>query len=95
MGQIAVIDLNSETLETTVELGADGINPDNLMVEDGIIYTLNNKGFYRQFWSTYSPAVRYSCYCQPDEHLFRLRHFHLAGRVGVLPGNVRYFYQPF
>ena len=56
VGQIAVIDLNSEMLETTVELGADGINPDNLMVEDGIIYTLNNKDFTGSSVSTYSPA---------------------------------------
>ena len=45
VGFIAVIDLNTQSLESTIDLGEDGINPDNLMWDGTSLYTLNNKDF--------------------------------------------------
>lgn len=56
VGQIAVIDLNTNSINNIVELGADGINPDNLMIEGDNIYTLNNKDFTGSSVSTYKIA---------------------------------------
>ncbi len=53
VGKIAVIDLNTNTINNMIELGADGINPDNLMIEGDNIYTLNNKDFTGSSVSTY------------------------------------------
>ena len=57
VGKIAIIDLNTTSIENTIELGADGINPDNLMIEGDIIYTLNNKDFTGSSVSTYKIAT--------------------------------------
>jgi hypothetical protein len=57
VGKIAIIDLNTLSIENTIELGADGINPDNLMIEGDIIYTLNNKDFTGSSVSTYKIAT--------------------------------------
>ncbi len=56
VGKIAVIDLNTATIENTIELGADGINPDNIMIDGDNIYTLNNKDFTGSSVSTYKIA---------------------------------------
>lgn len=56
VGKIAVIDLNTNTINNMIELGADGINPDNLMIEGDNIYTLNNKDFTGSSVSTYKIA---------------------------------------
>lgn len=56
VGKIAIIDLATATIENTIELGADGINPDNLMIDGDIIYTLNNKDFTGSSVSTYKIA---------------------------------------
>ena len=56
VGKIAVIDLPTLTIENTIELGADGINPDNLMIDGDVIYTLNNKDFTGSSVSTYKIA---------------------------------------
>lgn len=45
VGFIAVINLNTQLLVSTIDLGADGINPDNLMRDGNSLYTLNNKDF--------------------------------------------------
>ena len=53
VGKIVVVDLNTQEIIQTVELGADGINPDNLMIEGDYIYTLNNKDFTGSSVSAY------------------------------------------
>ena len=42
-GLVGVLDLNTMTYENEIDLGADGVNPDNLMYHNGSIYTVNNK----------------------------------------------------
>lgn len=53
VGYIAELDLATEAITTTVDLGASGINPDNLMLEGEYIYTLNNKDFTGSSVSAY------------------------------------------
>ena len=53
VGMIAEIDLAGETLNNLVDLGANGINPDNLMLDGDNIYTLNNKDFTGSSVSAY------------------------------------------
>lgn len=53
VGMIAEIDLASGTLVNMIDLGADGINPDNLMLDGDNIYTLNNKDFTGSSVSAY------------------------------------------
>ncbi len=45
VGELAVVDLSSETVEQIYRLGPDGKNPDNLMFDGTRLYTLNNKDF--------------------------------------------------
>ena len=42
-GLVGVLDLNTMTYENEIDLGADGINPDNIMYHNGAVYTVNNK----------------------------------------------------
>jgi len=44
-GLVGVLDLNTMTYESEIDLGTDGINPDNIMYHNGSIYTVNNKGW--------------------------------------------------
>lgn len=53
VGYIAVLDLATQTIAQTIDLGVDGINPDNLMMEGEYIYTLNNKDFTGSSVSAY------------------------------------------
>lgn len=53
VGQVAVLDLASQTISENIDLGINGINPDNLMVEGDYIYTLNNKDFTGSSISSY------------------------------------------
>jgi len=53
VGYIATIDMISETLTGTIDLGPDGKNPDNLMIDGDQLYTLNNKDFTGSSVSTY------------------------------------------
>lgn len=53
VGQIVVLDLDAQMIDQTIDLGADGINPDNLMIEGEYIYTLNNKDFTGSSVSAY------------------------------------------
>lgn len=45
VGFIAVIDLSTQTLESMIDLGPNGINPDNLMLDGDVLLTVNNKDF--------------------------------------------------
>ena len=42
-GLVGVLDLSTMTYENEIDLGADGVNPDNIMYHNGSIYTVNNK----------------------------------------------------
>jgi len=53
VGMIAEIDLIAHSLNNLVDLGANGINPDNLMLDGDNIYTLNNKDFTGSSVSAY------------------------------------------
>jgi hypothetical protein len=53
VGQLAIIDLEAQQLESIVELGANGNNPDNLMLDGEYIYTLNNKDYTGSSVSAY------------------------------------------
>ncbi|GIV32710.1 MAG: hypothetical protein KatS3mg031_0245 [Chitinophagales bacterium] len=44
-GLVGVVDLNTKTYVLEYDLGPDGLNPDNLMLEGNTFYTLNNKDF--------------------------------------------------
>lgn len=45
VGKLLVIDLKTLSLESTIELGIDGKNPENLMVANNTLYSLNNKNY--------------------------------------------------
>jgi hypothetical protein len=45
VGQVGVIDLQARTYSAEIDLGPTGINPDNIMLDDERIYTLNNKDY--------------------------------------------------
>lgn len=53
VGQIAIIDLDAQILESTLDLGSNGKNPDNLMLDGEYIYTLNNKDYTGSSVSAY------------------------------------------
>ena len=42
-GMIGVLDLNNMSYVNEIDLGTDGKNPDNMMIDGGKIYTVNNK----------------------------------------------------
>ena len=42
-GIIGVVDLNSFSYTSEIDLGADGVNPDNMMIKGDYVYTVNNK----------------------------------------------------
>lgn len=45
VGQLGVLDLATQTWVTSIDLGPNGLNPENVMVNDGVVYTFNNKDF--------------------------------------------------
>lgn len=45
VGKLGIVDLNNQTYEAEVDLGADAINPENVMVNGDKLFTLNNKNF--------------------------------------------------
>jgi Secretion system C-terminal sorting domain len=53
VGQLAIIDLEAQDLTSIVELGVNGNNPDNLMLDGEYIYTLNNKDYTGSSVSAY------------------------------------------
>lgn len=53
VGFIGIVDLNTHAY-SEVSLGADGLNPDNLMLDGGKLYTLNNKDFTGSSVSVYN-----------------------------------------
>ncbi|MFN3940521.1 MAG: YncE family protein, partial [Chitinophagales bacterium] len=53
VGYLAIIDLELQQLEAMIDLGADGINPDNLMSDGETLFTLNNKDYTGSSVSSY------------------------------------------
>jgi hypothetical protein len=45
IGRVGVVDLQSGTYTSEVDLGPDGTNPEKIMVKDGALYIFNNKDF--------------------------------------------------
>jgi hypothetical protein len=45
VGKIGVLDLATQSWEASVDLGANGLNPENIMVSGDAIYAFNNKDF--------------------------------------------------
>lgn len=54
VGKLGVLDLATQTWETSIDLGENGLNPENVMVVDGAVYTFNNKDFTGSSVSKYS-----------------------------------------
>lgn len=44
-GFVGVVDLSNMSYDTEIDLGIDGLNPDNMMTDDDFLYTVNNKDF--------------------------------------------------
>ncbi len=45
MGEVRVLDLATQTWEPTIDLGVNGLNPENILVKDDAVYAFNNKDF--------------------------------------------------
>lgn len=45
VGKLGVLDLATQTWEASIDLGINGLNPENVMVVDGAVFTFNNKDF--------------------------------------------------
>ncbi len=45
VGKLGVLDLPTQSWEASIDLGVNGLNPENVMVSDGVVYTFNNKDF--------------------------------------------------
>lgn len=45
VGRVGIVDLETGTYSSEVDLGPDGTNPEKIMVLDGAIYVFNNKDF--------------------------------------------------
>lgn len=59
---IGVVDLSSLNYLEEIDLGPDGVNPDNMMISDNFIYTVNNKdwsgtSFSKVDLSTYTAST--------------------------------------
>lgn len=52
-GLLGIIDLTNQSYVTEIDLGPDGKNPDNLMQDGNMIYTLNNKDWSGSSISSY------------------------------------------
>ena len=53
VGMLAVLDLAAAAITATIDLGPNGINPDNIMLDGDVIYTLNNKDYSGSSVSSY------------------------------------------
>lgn len=58
VGKLGIVDLNNQTYQAEVDLGPDAINPENIMIENGKIYTLNNKNFDGSSITSFDIATR-------------------------------------
>jgi hypothetical protein len=58
VGAIGIIDLKNQTYAGEIDLGPTGINPDNVMLGDERIYTLNNKSYTSSSISFINPETR-------------------------------------
>ena len=54
VGELGVLDLAAQSWETSIDLGENGVNPENVMVVDGAVYTFNNKDFTGSSISRYN-----------------------------------------
>lgn len=54
VGLIGIVDLEDKTYLQTIDLGENGKNPDNIMLKNDQIFTLNNKDFSGSSISTYN-----------------------------------------
>ncbi len=45
MGEVRVLDLATQTWEPAIDLGPNGLNPENILVKDDAVYAFNNKDF--------------------------------------------------
>ena len=57
VGFIGVVDLLTQTYTSEIDLGPAGINPDNIMLDDDMIYTLNNKDYLSSSISVVDPVA--------------------------------------
>lgn len=44
-GLIGTVDLQSGTFDSMIDLGPEGLNPEHLMVKDGVVFAFSNKDF--------------------------------------------------
>jgi hypothetical protein len=60
VGYLGVLDLTTGTIEDLEYLGPNGTNPENVMLRDGVVYTLNNKDYTGSSISKYSNSLDYT-----------------------------------
>src|SRR5690606_9647829 len=58
VGLIGVVDLETRTYLDEIDLGPSGRNPENIMHDDAMLYTLNNKDFSSSSISVVDPVSR-------------------------------------
>jgi len=58
VGFVGLIDLSNQNYTTEVDLGPQGMNPDNIMVDGSNIYTLNNKDWSGSSVTSYDATNR-------------------------------------
>jgi hypothetical protein len=58
VGAVGIIDLKNRSYAGEIDLGHEGRNPDNIMLGENNIYTLNNKDFSGSSISTIDPDTR-------------------------------------
>ncbi len=60
VGYLVVLDLNSETIVDQIDLGANGLNPENVMLNGNQIFTLNNNDYGTSSISTIDATINSS-----------------------------------
>lgn len=83
VGKVGMVDLLNQSLSGTIDLGPNGLNPENIMVKNGELYTLNNKDFTSssiskidmataQFNSTQDITINSGCGASvmADDHIY-------------------------
>jgi len=59
VGLIGVVDLKTHDYLNEIDLGPAGINPDNIMLDEHMIYTLNNKNYLSSSISVIDPETAF------------------------------------
>lgn len=54
VGEIAIVDLVAQQVTNNIDLGPDGKNPDNIILDNDNVYTVNNKDYTGSSISLYS-----------------------------------------